>query len=147
VQSACRAIIRTAPRNRTSSRRELQRLSGETPTPANAALTRLVAAGLMALTPPDVYEFTDAEREASDALIEDVLGLEPPPAPAPTSTWRVRVALRGAGMIHVVSSTCPEVRFERGKLADVAWTPVASGDTVGHIDWSEVVAVTWREGT
>jgi len=75
VRAAGTAIMRDAARNRASSRRELQRISGETNTIANAALTRLVAAEMLSLTPPDAYAFTDEGRAADDTAVAAALGL------------------------------------------------------------------------
>lgn len=55
--------------------------------------------------------------------------------------WKIRVVLHG-GMLHLASSIEPS--FEYGYLQ---WKDVADhryGDTVGHIDWDAVEAVTWR---
>lgn len=60
--------------------------------------------------------------------------------------WKVRVALPGA-VLHFVSSTEPKVTHsDSGVLAGIDWTPTAAGDIPGFIEWSAVIAVTWRQG-
>lgn len=65
----------------------------------------------------------------------------------PLSTcWKVRVVLHGA-VLHVLSKSEPVVLFDNGHLAGVQMDLVrrtGRGDDVGYIDWSAVVAVTWR---
>jgi hypothetical protein len=60
--------------------------------------------------------------------------------------WKVRVVFQGA-LLHLVSRTEPVVRTTGGKVTDVAMSPIEGtehGDTLGFVDWSAVVAVTWR---
>jgi hypothetical protein len=57
--------------------------------------------------------------------------------------YRIRVVFQG-GTIHLVSSTEPE---PSGALDSprFKWTPIdGEGDVLGFIDWSAVVAVSWR---
>jgi hypothetical protein len=60
--------------------------------------------------------------------------------------WRVRVCL--PDIIHLVSATEPIVHMRNGRISDVTMELVTDapgcGDTVGFIDWSAVVAVSWR---
>jgi len=62
--------------------------------------------------------------------------------------WKVRVHMRGSGMIHVLSRTEPEVELGvTGLVGQLCWEPIvdtAHGDTIGYINWDEVSAVTWR---
>ena len=60
--------------------------------------------------------------------------------------WKVRVVLPGA-ILHLCSRTEPRMRISAGRFAHVAMdlvTDTEHGDTMGFIDWSAVVAVTWR---
>jgi hypothetical protein len=67
----------------------------------------------------------------------------------PTPAWRVRVCLPGS-ILHLTSLTEPAVHMHNGRIGDVSMKLVTSGpdsgDTVGFIDWSAVVALTWRSG-
>jgi hypothetical protein len=67
------------------------------------------------------------------------------------TVWRVRVALPG-GIFHLVSRTEPVVTMHDDRIGDVRMdlvtgTPESGdtvGDTIGFIDWSAVIGVTWR---
>lgn len=61
--------------------------------------------------------------------------------------WKVRIAIKRCGCIHVASKTepvktsfgdgTPYVKFE-------AIDGTEHGDTIGMIDWREVALVSWR---
>jgi hypothetical protein len=56
--------------------------------------------------------------------------------------WKIRIHIRGSGIIHAISETEPRVHG-----AGLDWTPITGtehGDTIGHLDWSDVAAATWR---
>jgi hypothetical protein len=56
--------------------------------------------------------------------------------------WKIRVVLPGA-ILHLASSTNPVWLGD-----ELEYTPIESplyGDTVGHLDWTATLAVTWRE--
>jgi hypothetical protein len=60
--------------------------------------------------------------------------------------YLVRVTISGA-LLHLASRTMPVVHVLAGRVTNVEadWlTDPEKGDTVGFIDWSAVVAVTWR---
>jgi hypothetical protein len=61
--------------------------------------------------------------------------------------WRVRVCLPGS-IIHLTSLTEPVIHMRDGRIGDVRMELVTtapdSGDTIGFIDWSVVIALTWR---
>ena len=62
--------------------------------------------------------------------------------------WKIRIFIRGAGLIHVASRTEPNVmRGVDGRLlgieADYLPDPSAT-DKVAEIDWNEVSAISWR---
>jgi hypothetical protein len=60
--------------------------------------------------------------------------------------YRVRVVLPGA-LFNLASRTPPVVHQKAGRVTKVVaeWlTDPEQGDTVGFIDWTAVVAVTWR---
>lgn len=61
--------------------------------------------------------------------------------------WKVRIHIRGGGVIHVLSSTEPSVIRDNGQVERVDLDCICGsehGDTIGFIDWSEASAVTWR---
>ncbi len=61
--------------------------------------------------------------------------------------WKVRIYLKGAGILHVLSKNEPIIKRENGRIknANIEYiTDTEHGDTVGFIDWNEVSAVTWR---
>jgi len=61
--------------------------------------------------------------------------------------WKVRIYVRGCGIIHLLCETEPKVIVENGVLQDVQMKCISNtehGDTVGFIDWREVTAATWR---
>ncbi len=67
----------------------------------------------------------------------------------PRPCWRVRVAMRGAGLLHLLSRIEPRVTYSdvnggvsRVEIDIINDTPF--GDTLGFIDWREVGAVSWR---
>lgn len=65
----------------------------------------------------------------------------------PWPCWRVRVVMKGGGLLHFLSRTEPRVISLRGDIEDVVADFVegsAHGDTLGFIDWREVGAVAWR---
>ncbi len=60
--------------------------------------------------------------------------------------WRVRVVLPGA-LIHLASRSEPKVLSYLNRVTEVHgdWIEDSDyGDTIGFIDWSAVVGVTWR---
>ena len=61
--------------------------------------------------------------------------------------WKVRIWIKGCGILHVISKTEPIVSSCASGVESVALdyiTDTEHGDTVGYIDWREVGAVTWR---
>ena len=64
--------------------------------------------------------------------------------PLELPAWKVRIWLRGAGVIHTLSTHQPE------REPDGEWSLTFpeglenEGDQIGHLDWTGVVAVTWR---
>jgi len=61
--------------------------------------------------------------------------------------WKVRIYFRHCGVVHLLSRTEPVVHMTDGKIVDVTMdlvTNTLKGDTIGHIDWKEVTAVSWR---
>jgi hypothetical protein len=61
--------------------------------------------------------------------------------------WKVRVALRNAGLIHLASTTEPVVVRADGRVTDVRLTPLGDPTLADHaefIDWNQVSAITWR---
>jgi hypothetical protein len=61
--------------------------------------------------------------------------------------WKVRIWMRGAGILHVLSKIEPRVSYVDGTILTVEIdyiTDTEHGDTVGFIDWTEVGALTWR---
>lgn len=67
------------------------------------------------------------------------------PKPKVVDGWMVRVVMRGGGMLHFVSETEPDLFTSGGSVTNVGWQPTEDGDTPDYIDWSEVVAITWRD--
>jgi len=60
--------------------------------------------------------------------------------------WKVRVVFPGA-IVHLASSTKPEVEHldDGGRYVWADWLDDPEcGDSVGWIDWSQAIAVTWR---
>jgi hypothetical protein len=58
--------------------------------------------------------------------------------------YKVRVVLPGA-ILHLASWTEPTLAPEvRGPLVADWINDRAYGDTIGFVDWSQLVAVTWR---
>lgn len=72
----------------------------------------------------------------------------PKPLPVPPGMFKVRVLLRGGGMIHLISASEPEVYYDpvAAIVEDIVWDLVedAGGDTLGFLDLSTVAAVSWR---
>jgi hypothetical protein len=66
------------------------------------------------------------------------------------SHFKVRIVFRGGAIVHLASKSEPVVRMELDhrvlvRAVDADWIEDARyGDTIGHVDWSEVAAVTWR---
>lgn len=61
--------------------------------------------------------------------------------------WKVRIYIKGCGLLHVLSKTEPIVKTAAHGVdsVDIEYiTDTEHGDTVGYIDWREVGAVTWR---
>ncbi len=62
--------------------------------------------------------------------------------------FKVRVVMRGGGLIHLLSKTEPKVEMHsNGGIAGVAMELILDtehGDTPGFIDWRECSAITWR---
>lgn len=61
--------------------------------------------------------------------------------------WKVRVCLKGGGMLHFLAKTEPVVVRDGAALMDVRMdciTDTEHGDALGFIDWTSVSAVTWR---
>lgn len=61
--------------------------------------------------------------------------------------WKVRVALKGGVIIHVLSSCEPIITFFGNMVTDVKWdlvTGTEHGDTIGFLNLQEISAVTWR---
>jgi hypothetical protein len=61
--------------------------------------------------------------------------------------WKVRVVMRGGGLLHFLSKNEPVVDCEDGLLMCVQMELICGtehGDTLGYICWPEVSAVTWR---
>lgn len=62
---------------------------------------------------------------------------------------KVRVALTSGAILHLVARGEPEIVRGEDHLVrvDADWVvgaDVDAGDTLGYIDWPQVVAVTWR---
>jgi hypothetical protein len=58
--------------------------------------------------------------------------------------YKVRVVLPGA-LLHVASWTEPEIRPDVQTAVRADWiADPAYGDTIGFIDWTKVLAITWR---
>jgi hypothetical protein len=60
--------------------------------------------------------------------------------------FKVRIVLPGV-VLHLASHTEPQPIYGDGVLVgvDASWIGGHEyGDTLGHIDWSAVVAVSWR---
>lgn len=60
--------------------------------------------------------------------------------------WKVRIVV-GSAVIHALSSTEPSVSHDDEGTPRLDWTPIegtAHGDTVGHMSWPDVQAITWR---
>ena len=56
--------------------------------------------------------------------------------------WKIRIHVRGSGIIHAISATEPVVH-----TVGLDWTPITGtehGDTIGFLDWNDVSAATWR---
>lgn len=61
--------------------------------------------------------------------------------------WKVRIHIRGTGMIHAISSSEPRLEYDGGLLKNFRIEPIEGtefGDTIGHIDIKEISAITWR---
>lgn len=62
--------------------------------------------------------------------------------------WKLRIYVRGTGIIHACSLTEPVVTKEiTGQISDVTFTPLDSpehSDRIGFIDWKDVAAISWR---
>lgn len=61
--------------------------------------------------------------------------------------WKVRVVLPGTAL-HFVSATEPRLHVNKltGRPVGIDWEPTDEGDTPSYIDWSAVIAVTYRDG-
>ncbi len=60
--------------------------------------------------------------------------------------WKVRVVLPGA-LLHLASRTEPVVQQGAGEAGEVSADWICApdyGDTIGHLDWTKVIAITWR---
>ncbi|HEY8865019.1 MAG TPA: hypothetical protein VIO37_12775 [Candidatus Dormibacteraeota bacterium] len=62
---------------------------------------------------------------------------------------KVRVIFAGGAILHLVARDEPEVVRVKSHIdfvkADwVGGADVDAGDTLGYVDWAQVVAVTWR---
>jgi hypothetical protein len=71
------------------------------------------------------------------------------PEPPSSPSWKVRIWLRGAGVIHVLSCTKPVVESRNGIVLDVQLSIIEDtehGDSIDFIDWREVSAITYRPG-
>lgn len=62
----------------------------------------------------------------------------------PDVFYRVRITIPGA-LIHLAALHEPRVTTEDGHVTnvDADWIDEL-GDTIGYIDWTHVVAITWR---
>lgn len=61
--------------------------------------------------------------------------------------WKVRINIARCGVTHLISRTEPKALWEDGHISGVDMNLITGteyGDTIGYIDWREVVAVTWR---
>ena len=61
--------------------------------------------------------------------------------------WKVRITMPGS-IIHVASRTEPFVHSAGGRVSGVTMDLIEGtehGDSIGFIDWSAVLAVTWRK--
>ena len=61
--------------------------------------------------------------------------------------WKVRVFFTGGGL-HLASRTEPVMHMQDGKVASVDLDLIEGtehGDTVGFVDWTAAVMVTWRK--
>lgn len=61
--------------------------------------------------------------------------------------WKVRVVMRGGGLLHLLSKDEPVVDCEDGVLMGVRMELICGtehGDTLGYIYWPDVCAVSWR---
>jgi len=62
--------------------------------------------------------------------------------------WKVRVYMRGGGVIHLVAKTEPaKTENDDGQIVHVEadWIKNTNhGDTIAFIDWTEASALTWR---
>ena len=61
--------------------------------------------------------------------------------------WKVRIFMKGSGILHVLSRTEPAVESVNRVIQKVEIdyiTGTEHGDTIGFIDWGQVAAITWR---
>lgn len=61
--------------------------------------------------------------------------------------WKVRVVMRGGGLLHLLSKDEPVVHCEDGVLVRADMELICGtehGDTIGYINWREVGALSWR---
>lgn len=64
--------------------------------------------------------------------------------PTEIPAWKVRIWLRSAGVIHTLSTHKPEPDDNGGWRLTFPKGLEHDGDQIGELDWSEVMAVTWR---
>lgn len=73
--------------------------------------------------------------------------------PKQVDAWKVRIWLRGSGVIHTLSTHEPrknggkwETTFPDGMDADGVriWGQIRHGDRIGFLDWTEIAGITWR---
>jgi len=62
--------------------------------------------------------------------------------------WKIRVVLPGA-LLHLASRTEPDVIVDdyvnKIEFVDGDWiADHAYGDTIGYLNWTQAIAVTWR---
>ena len=61
--------------------------------------------------------------------------------------WKVRVFFAG-GSMHLASRTEPVMHVHNGKVASVELDIIEGtehGDTIGFVDWTAAVTVSWRK--
>lgn len=61
--------------------------------------------------------------------------------------WKVRIWIKGSGVMHVLSRTEPAVDANNGRVLAIEMdiiTGTEHGDTIGFVCFDEVAAVSWR---
>lgn len=63
--------------------------------------------------------------------------------------WKIRICMRGGTVIHALSKSEPTVVYDDygQNITRLRFSPIRDtehGDTIGHIDWADVSAITWR---